>query len=494
MRKPEKPSLSKILRLLRNPGFWIILLLFVIISIFHYSNNLGTFLRLGELMTDIGLTRHAFERILFLVPLVWSGFLFGVRGTIVATIIALVCMIPRIIFISEYPIDSLLETVAVVIVGCFVSGMSAFSLKLVKRERQYLLAVEKAHRELFVSGERYRSIFENAHDAIWLQDMDGNVMAANEASSKMTGYGLSDLIGMNVRAFLPEASLEVARNVRQKLLQGEPIEHSYDQRFVRKDGTEVFLRLSTSLVLENGRPSAFQHIARDTTEEKRMQENLEFYLKEATEAQEEERKRISRELHDETIQEMVVLSQRLDMLSSKSRDLSERDRSEIEKLYQDTVEIIRGVRRLSQDLRPAALDRLGLTAALEWLISDIKEYTSIEIEITVTGEKRRLSEQEELILFRITQEALRNAWRHSEATKIAVNVEFTPETIRIIVSDNGKGFNPPKSMGDLAKDGKLGLAGMQERARLIGGVMSLKSVPGEGTEIMVELRKEKQDS
>jgi len=148
---------------------------------------------------------------------------------------------------------------------------------------------------------------------------------------------------------------------------------------------------------------------------------------------------------------------------------------------------MRGVRRLSQDLRPAALDRLGLLPALEWLVSDVKEYSGIEIKVNTTGEIRRLPEQKELVLFRITQEALRNSWRHSKATSIEITVDFSADKVRITVIDNGQGFNPPRSMGDLAKDGKLGLAGMQERAKLIGGTLEVRSSPGKGTDIAVEV-------
>jgi len=218
-----------------------------------------------------------------------------------------------------------------------------------------------------------------------------------------------------------------------------------------------------------------------------MEENLQYYLQKATEAQEDERKRISRELHDETIQALVVLSQQLDLLASRSKDLSDADRKAVEKLQQDTVDIMTGVRRLSQDLRPAALDRLGLEPALEWLANEVRNYSGMEINIISTGEKRRLAEHEELILFRVTQEALRNAARHSGATRVNVHIEFTTITVRIVISDNGRGFEAPKAIGGLARQGKLGLAGMQERVRLIGGDLKVKTRPGKGTDITVEL-------
>src|SRR3972149_10099736 len=136
----------------------------------------------------------------------------------------------------------------------------------------------------------------------------------------------------------------------------------YEQRVFRRDGSEAFLQLATSLVISNGKPVAFQHIARDVTEQKRMDQNLRFYLQQATRAQEEERKRISHELHDDTIQALVALSRQLDALASNSKDLPGETRQRLEELWHQTDSILQGVRRLSQDLRPAAFDRPGVAA------------------------------------------------------------------------------------------------------------------------------------
>ena len=103
------------------------------------------------------------------------------------------------------------------------------------------------------------------------------------------------------------------------------------------------------------------------------------------------------------------------------------------------------------------------------------------------GEEHRLPEEVAIALFRITQEALRNVWRHSGATSAEITVEFGENKVRITVSDNGKGFNLPENIGDLARDGKLGLAGMQERAQLVGGTLTVQSQPHKGTSITVEL-------
>ena len=467
----------------RRPQAWLILALLVLISLPHYDEALQQPALITHALTDFGLTRHAFERILFLTPIVWAGFLFGWRGGLVTSFAALVCMLPRAILISPSPLDAVLETGAVFVLG----NVLAVAFESLRRERQRRTQLESTQHELAASEQRYRSLFENAHDAIWLQDMEGSILAANEATARLTGYEVKSLVDMNARNFLSEEGLELARMVRHKLLRDESLESVYDQRIVRRDGTEAFLRLSSSLLRNDGVPEAIQHIARDVTEEKRMHENLRFYLQEVTRGQEEERKRISLELHDETIQALVVLSRKLDEVASGGDGISEDDRALLEDLRLDTNNIIQGVRRLSQDLRPAALDRLGLSAALEWLGTDTSSYSGIATRVRAVGTERRLPEEVELVLFRITQEALRNVWRHSGATEVEITVDFEADRVRIAVTDNGNGFYLPERMGDLAKHGKLGLAGMEERARLVGGALTVQSQPGVGTTVTVEL-------
>ena len=129
-------------------------------------------------------------------------------------------------------------------------------------------------RELRRSEQRYRELFENAHDAIMLHDLNGNIVAANKATEELTGYSASELLTTNVRSLLDKESLAVASQVRNRLLVGEKIEQPYEQRLIRRDGTEAFLKLTTNLLNQEGRPSGFLHIARDVTAEKRMQDRL----------------------------------------------------------------------------------------------------------------------------------------------------------------------------------------------------------------------------
>ena len=472
----------KTLSLLGNPGFWLIAVLFVLISLPHYADAIGhpTFLNL--LMNELGLTRHAFERILYLAPIVWAGFMFSFRGAFVTSLVALALMLPRALMESRDRVDSLFETSAVFIIG----NVLAITFDSLRHARERRIELEQAQTELQSSEQRYRSLFEDAHDAIWLQDMNGTIVGCNEANAKLTGYDRSEMIGRNVKEFLSPEALETARRVRQNLME-RPEGETYDQTVRRKDGTEAFVRLSSSLIRSDGKPVGFQHIARDITAEKKLQENQRHYLEQVTRAQEQERKRISRELHDDTIQSLVVLSRQLESLATARADVSPEFRNRVEDLWQQCNNIMQGVRRLSQDLRPAALDRLGLLPAIQMLATDTARFSEIPIKVIVAGTERRLGEEVELVLFRIVQEALRNVWRHSKATGAEVKVEFAADRVKTSITDNGTGFDLPPNVTDLAKDGKLGLAGMEERARLVGATLSAESQRGKGTRITIDL-------
>jgi PAS domain S-box-containing protein len=358
-------------------------------------------------------------------------------------------------------------------------GVVLENARLFERERDVA-------KKLRISEERYRQLFENANDAIWINDIDGNIISANDAAVKLVGYKLENLSYSNHRSLLSEDSLKKANEIRTKLLRGEPVEQPYEQTLVMADGTEKIIRLMTNVFKVDGKPVGFQHIARDVTQQIHMQENLRFYLEHFTKAQEEERMRIAHELHDDTIQALVVLSRELDMLALSKEGIAEDKKLRLENLRQQTNNIMAGVRRLSQDLRPPILDRLGLWAALEWLASNLENRAGISVGIKKKGKDRRLASEAELLFFRIVQEALNNVWRHSQATHAEVTVEFGKNVTRITIKDNGKGFNIPYPEDELTRRGKLGVAGMKERASLMGGKMEVDSTPDKGTTITVE--------
>ncbi len=478
----QSSVINQLARLIRRPGFWLIIATLILITIPHYGEALEHPAFLTHIFANLGMSRHSLERILYLGPIIWAGFLFGWKGSFITSLAALALMLPRATVLSLHITDSIFESAGVFVIG----NVFALSLEALRRERERRAQLELAKLEVQKSEKRYRDLFENAFDAIWIHDLEGNVMAANKATAKLTGYAEDSLVGMNVKDFLSAENLKLASQVRHQLMENKPIKQPYEQRITRMDGSVALVELATSLILDQGEVIGLQNIARDVTEHKRMQENLDYYLRQATRAQENERKRISRELHDDTIQSLITLSRQLDVLTS-SDGLTEDHRQRLEEILKLTNDIIRELRRLSQDLRPATLDRLGLLPALEWLAADISQFSGLEIKVGVKGAERRFSEETELMSFRIVQEALRNVWRHSEASRAEITVEFGERATRISVSDNGKGFNLPQTVGDLARDNKLGLVGMHERARLLGGTLSVNSRIGEGTTVTIEL-------
>jgi len=340
---------------------------------------------------------------------------------------------------------------------------------------------------LAVSERNYRQLFENANDAIWVHDLEGNIIAANEATEKLVGYDVKELIKMNMRDFLSDEGFNLAGQVRRKLLERESVEQPYEQSLIRKDGTKAILKLATSLVTEDGKSIGFQHMARDVTEERKMQDNLRYYLQEITKAQEEERKRIARELHDDTAQALYAITRQVDNFVRTNTNLPADNAALLGDLGKQISKVLQDLRRFSQDLRPPMLDDLGLLATLRWLVSESRERCGIEVDLKVVGVERRLPPEVEFTLFRIVQEAVRNIERHSQALKAEVSVEFGEGKTRVSVSDNGKGFKLSGSLVDLVHTGKLGLAGMEERARLLNGSIRIESEPSKGTTVMVEI-------
>jgi two-component system sensor histidine kinase DegS len=222
-------------------------------------------------------------------------------------------------------------------------------------------------------------------------------------------------------------------------------------------------------------------------ENARLYENMRFYARQITRAQENERKRIARELHDDTAQALIHLARRLDNLATQHAEMSESAEERLEEFQELIDDILQGVRRFSRDLRPSALDDLGLLPALEGLMGDIEAGNGVETGLRICGDRQRLPPEVELALFRIVQEALNNAKRHSQASQVVTTVEFGKGGTRITVDDDGQGFEVPDRAGDLVSTGKLGLIGMQERAQLLGGTLKIRSKPGKGTTVTVEI-------
>ena len=222
--------------------------------------------------------------------------------------------------------------------------------------------------------------------------------------------------------------------------------------------------------------------------QKRTHESLGYFVRQVLTAQEDERNRIALELHDDTAQSLLVICQRLDGLTDREDGrLPAGVAGELEALRAALVRTLADLRRLSQGLRPRILDHQGLEAALDWLADQLTEEYGVRIRVEVSTPLSGYPQNTQLILFRIAQEALRNVARHSGASEAVISVRGEGERLTMTVTDDGRGFVVPPTLSDLAGTGRLGLAGMSERVRLLGGVLSIRSILGVGSIIEIKL-------
>ncbi|MBI4234041.1 MAG: sensor histidine kinase [Chloroflexi bacterium] len=205
-------------------------------------------------------------------------------------------------------------------------------------------------------------------------------------------------------------------------------------------------------------------------------------------AQEQERQRIARELHDDTTQMLYVMAQRLERLASNcGSKLGPGGSSQVHELRGMAIQAEAGLRRLVQDLRPRILDDLGLVPALGWLAEEFTRLYGLPAHVELDGAPPDLPAEAQLLLWRIAQEALHNVGKHSAASKAVVSLRCTRSRLRMVIRDNGKGLDPARAMREMHRSGKLGLLGMQERARLLRGSLSMHSEPRRGASVVVEV-------
>lgn len=235
---------------------------------------------------------------------------------------------------------------------------------------------------------------------------------------------------------------------------------------------------------------------------KAAQQSLHHYIGAITSAQEDERRRLARELHDDTIQALIALKQRVQIArlrssTERSTGRSPQDRAEIntplvstqvfDEIANLTEQTIENLRRLTRALRPIYLEELGLVAALKMLAHETSQIAGLRVRFNCQGEERRLEAPVELALYRIAQEALNNVARHSRASNASVSLIFAPQTIRMEIQDDGVGFRLPHNTSEFAAVGHYGLLGLKERAELIGAKLKIESAPGQGTRLEVNL-------
>lgn len=354
---------------------------------------------------------------------------------------------------------------------------------------------------LILSKPGTQKIFDILTEGILVVAPDGKVLSYNSVAAQFLNFDIlkPDAIQPSqappLSFFLPEckvissdgAVLSIENQVINRAIKQHVSIHNEEVGLLWPDRRITWLSVNIEPLKNSaGETEILVIILNNITEQKQMENETDFYIREITRVQEEERKRISRELHDDTAQSLAYLSLELDALIHKA----EMDRDKLItrlSVLRDRVDCcLRDVRRFSHDLRPGILDQLGLNAALEALIDEINALHQVQIGFSVSGSERRLNNEEELALFRIVQEALSNIRKHSQATRARVHVIYKENGIKLIIDDNGKGFHPDEIKNAAAR-GSLGLIGMRERVKLIGGTLTIKSKPEKGVLISVDL-------
>lgn len=227
---------------------------------------------------------------------------------------------------------------------------------------------------------------------------------------------------------------------------------------------------------------AFNSMVRELS---KYRSDIQSYIVSILNSQEQERKRIARELHDDTAQALVVLGRRLEMAMDVERP--EELARELEELRDMVDDALRSVRSFTRDLRPPLLEELGLPRSLELLGDRVEREESVAVVVHIVGEPRPLLPEVELGLYRLAQEGLSNVRRHAQASRAVIDLIYTATELTLRISDDGVGFDAPEDPAELVQTGRLGLMGIYERARLFGGRAEIRSAPGEGTALTITI-------
>lgn len=332
----------------------------------------------------------------------------------------------------------------------------------------------QADRALLESEVRFRRLFEESNDAVFIHDLDGNIHDVNTMTCEMLGCSKDVILSMKLLELHPEE--ELARSREAIRATAETGSTRFESRFRRADGSLVDVDISSRIV--DPEKGLVQKVVRDITERKRAEEALRDLSRRLVRTQEDERRSIARELHDQTGQLLAYLSLLLDKCRHLPADSIDSALRETKTVVTDLID---HVRNLSLNLRPSTLDDMGL---LETLLSHCERYTSqtqIQVDFKHTGLPEKLPPDVSITTYRIVQEGLTNVARHAKVDKVKVHIRAGRDVIRVKIEDRGAGFVPGQSRAS----GGLGM--MQERAYLLGGKLKVESSPGAGTSITAEL-------
>jgi|WetSurMetagenome_2_1015567.scaffolds.fasta_scaffold353163_1 PAS domain S-box-containing protein len=324
----------------------------------------------------------------------------------------------------------------------------------------------------------YKRLLEEIKDAFFIVQ-DENFAFVSSGLSTLNQYDEGELVGQPFTIVLAPEIRDQVLQMNRKRMAGEAAPQRYETIAFSKNGAKRPVDVTTWMTMFRGKP-AVAGIVTDISKDNHRA----TYIN----AREEERRRLARELHDDTIQQLVVISHRLQRLTPGiSGQLPENFDSRVSELIGLANQAIIDVRRFIQDLRPAVLDDMGLVPTLNWLTDKLGKENGVATEIHISGKANRLPPDMELTIFRIVQEGLKNIYKHAGASLAEVSLEFDEHKVSISIIDNGKGFNVPSILTDFLEDGKLGLVGIFDRVRGLNGSLKIDSSSEKGTRVTIEI-------
>ena len=326
-----------------------------------------------------------------------------------------------------------------------------------------------------------------------ITDQKGKITYANDKFCEISKYARKELLGQDHRiinsGYHPK---EFIRNLWRTIAQGKAWHGEIKNR--AKDGT--FYWVDTTIVPflnEDGKPYQYVAIRHEITKRKHLEDELKILPQRIIQAQEAERKRISRDIHDDLGQSLVTFKMFLQSTLLAPRPDAVKQSEAVKQLISNITSIIEKTRHLTTALRPSTLEALGLSTSLRLLIEEFRQ-KDLHIKFACDVSLDHINFQGDIINFyRIIQEALTNIVKHAKATKVDVTVKIMSDQLSLIIKDNGRGFSEDKRSKNHQHSLGIGLTTMQERARLLKGNLEIKSESGKGTTIRLIVPVEKKD-
>lgn len=339
------------------------------------------------------------------------------------------------------------------------------------------------------SQQQQRALLENIPDMAWLKDRDSRYLAVNTAYQEILGIPEKALLGKTPDEIWPPEIAEVYLRTDRRVLKSGRRWRYEESRPDSTGNPRWFETIKSPIRDDAGRIIGTVGISRDISERKAAEDELirsRAQLRELSNylqsVREEERARISRELHDELGQTLTALKMEFGWLRERMPAEPAVLRIRLDRLTSIVDQSVIDLQRIAADLRPMILDELGLVSAVQWLTQNFAERSALSVELSFDREDVVYPSLVSTAAFRIAQEALTNIVRHSGATLAGLAVRHADGELRLEISDNGRGIDLAQS-----KRKRLGLLGMGERARMLGGSMQIDSAPGHGTRISVRL-------